>query len=180
MINVLDDLHKKTNYTFIIPDEWRTFQVNGKYTDIDLETFFHRVFKRVNFSLLIDEKERLVTVQLYGKKEGAFSQIGGGENVTDLDPELEIPRKELAERHKRQLEMFEKSKKDPEAIDPEFGVPYVELAKRHKKQLERFEKSKKDPEAIDPEFGVSYVELAKRHKKQLEMFKNGKKDLKNY
>ena len=164
---VVGDINQQTGYTIIYDEKWNSLPISGHYTDVTLEEFFRRVFRKQNTSLLIDSKDKMLIVRFFGDK--SFEDLLSGAMIAGKAPgnQKGIP-DEIRELHRQQRQELEDYLKDPESVDPLSGMKLVDIRALHEKQHEELEKSKNNPATIDPISGKTLGELEKQHSAQRE------------
>lgn len=171
LVEVLQDLKVQTGYNFVIPDDWLGLAVSGEFSHVTLEKFFHRILKSKNFTLLINEKEKIITGRDFESLSNYTYIADTSGVVKDIDPYSGILTKELQELHAHQLREMQLWKADPESVDPLSGLTNGYLAELHKKQIDEKEMSRQRNDAVDPMSGIPLNELERMQKQQLASLK---------
>lgn len=158
---IAEEIYRQTGYKVVFDEKWNTLAVTGNYTDVSLDEFFRRAFRKQNTSLLVNDKEKLVALRFFGDKSFAdlLATATPGKESSELA-------EEIAALHKEQRAELQEYLRDPESVDPLSGMKLVDLRAMHEEQRDEFEKMKQDPQTVDPTSGASLGELQQLHAAQ--------------
>ena len=153
---VADEIFKQSGYKIIFDEKWNTLPVSGKYSDVTIEEFFRRVFRKQNTSLLFDNQGKFVVVRFFGDK--SFKELMST-SLADTSGNREQVPEEIAELHRQQHQELEDYLNDPESVDPMSGMKLVVIREMHDEQHAELEQMKNNPDTIEPTSGATVGEL---------------------
>jgi len=166
--SVADEIFKQTGYRVVFDEKWNTLPVTGKYTDVTIEEFCRRVFRKMNTSLLVNDKSKIYVVRFFGDKSFAdlLAAKGGGKM------EGEEGSGELADLQARQRQALQDYLADPEAVDPISGMKLVEIRAMHENERSELEMMRQEPDTVEPTSGETIGNLEQAHVNQHEEIEN--------
>lgn len=155
-------IEKKTDYRIelqsINPDEW----VSGQFVETDIETVCSNLLRKHNLLILIDTKERLITLKSLGTKNGS----GKSDLPVDDGVHADVSEQNLRKADEGNALPFgnnvERSQRDPFT-----GMTYADIIALHNKQTAELEKDEQNGEHVDPFTGMTYAEIRKLHEEQI-------------
>lgn len=180
----------QTGYSIAIDERWKDFAVVGNFTNVTPGSFFNRVLRGKNLSIIYDDEKQTLFVHLFGEKEtsyyqsvpgdldgGALSGVHGSQNEEFLalktDPRFEdmsgMSNAERWDIHRQQNAMFARLKKDPAFSADQSGQTNAQRWQQHLQQHEQFLDRKSNQLSVDLS-GVSNQEKQSLHEKQNRMW----------
>jgi hypothetical protein len=158
---IAEEVFRQTGYKVVFDEKWNTLTVTGNYTDVSLDEFFRRAFRKQNTSLLLNDKEKFVALRFFGDKSFAdlLATVTPGKESSELADEI-------AQLHREQRAELQEYLRDPESVDPLSGMKLVDIRALHDEQNAELEKMKQDPQTMDPTSGASLGELQQLHAAQ--------------
>lgn len=142
---IIKDVSEQVGYTVQIEGELKDEVVSGRYIDVSLDQFFHRIFKHRNVVVDIDTHEKKVLVHLFN------SSIGGkfvnGHVTQDKDSILALSNVSLSELDDifvKEEEIYKNWKNDPEAVMPFTGINKLKFNEIIEHEGEAYEAQKQD------------------------------------
>lgn len=173
LAEVLENLSEQTGYIFEIPEEWSDINASGEFVQTGLHTFFKRVLKEYNFSLIIDDQAKIVTAKDLGGTTATMHtapRARADEHSRGIAPEPGMLKKDLQDLHNAQLTEMWKQKEDLDGIDPMSNLTNSHLKELHRQQYGESERRIEDGSAVDPMSGMPLSELKRLHEQQLADF----------
>ncbi|MHB8811068.1 MAG: hypothetical protein ACYC9M_13815 [Desulfobulbaceae bacterium] len=158
---IAEEVFKQTGYRVVFDEKWNSLTVTGSYSDVSIDEFFRRAFRKQNTSLLVNDKEKIVAVRFFGDK--SFADLLA--SVSPGKVEAEIP-EDIARLHMEQRAELQEYLRDPESVDPLSGMKLVDIRAMHEEQHAELEQMKQNPETIDPTSGAALGELQQLHAAQ--------------
>ena len=151
--DVAAEIQQQTGYRVVFDEKWNELPVTGIYTDVSLDEFFRRAFRKQNTSLLVNDKEKIVAVRFFGDKSFADLLASASSGKGSGIPE------DIAALHDEQRAELQEYLRDPEAIDPLSGMKLVDIRALHDEQHAELEQMKQNPDTIEPTSGATVGEL---------------------
>lgn len=158
---IAEEVYRQTGYKVVFDEKWNSLTVTGNYTNVSLDEFFRRAFRKQNTSLLVNDKEKIVAVRFFGDKSFADLLVNAAPDKGSSD----IP-EDIAALHREQRAELQEYLRDPESVDPLSGMKLVDIRAMHEQQHAELEQMKQDPQAVDPASGASLGELQQLHAAQ--------------
>ena len=158
---IAEEVYRQTGYKVVFDEKWNTLTVTGNYTDVSLDEFFRRAFRKQNTSLLLNDKEKFVALRFFGDK--SFADLLA--TVTPSKESSELG-DEIAQLHREQRAELQEYLRDPESVDPFSGMKLVDIKALHDEQNAELDKMKQEPQTMDPTSGASLGELQQLHAAQ--------------
>ena len=161
-------IQEQIGYQVVLKSISPDVRVAGQFTNTDIETVFTSLLKGNNIAILVDNKDRLVTVQSLGKKtkndisvgniernvpveiiddqghniEGGSSQsLKGESSYNNYDPFTGQTQKEIGCLHVEQEFSIEREEMDPSNVEPFTGMTNAEISELHNMQNKEIESS---------------------------------------
>jgi len=168
--NLVGEIAEQTGYTILIPKEWCSLPVRGRYVDVQVESFFRRVVRGESIAVSVDEKKKVVLVRSYRSRtgSGAGYVVAGGKKNTGSDGTIGVVEQGLNDFQLAQIGELERLKSDPDAVDPELGIRQGDLWAIQERQLQDLARESDDPDVVDPELGVRQGALWAIQERQLQ------------
>ena len=153
-------LEKKTNYHIKLQSINPEIRVSGHFVKTDMEIVCTNLLRGYNLLVVIDTKQRLMTVESLGSKmrngksdrsvndgvQVGFSDQGQDAGTLSLGNDAEI-----VQRNQR---------------DPFTGMAYADIIALHQKQVAELAESQQADENVEPFTGMTYAEIQALHKEQ--------------
>lgn len=168
---VAADISRQTGYRVVFDEKWNTLPVTGNYSDVSLDEFFRRAFRKQNTSLLVNDREKVVAIRFFGDKSFADLLASVTPNKATAIPE------DIAELHREQHAEMQEYLRDPESVDPLSGMKLTDIRAMHEEQHAAIEQMRQDPEAVDPISGATMGELQQLHASQQQEIEQMRNDL---
>lgn len=147
---VAEEILKQTGCRIVFDEKWNNLLLSGQYTNVSLEEFFRRSFRKKNFSLLYEDKENIATLRFFDDKNiggGAKTLVNSNASMSSeasdsVDPYTGMNEVEIKELHKNQLAAMAQSRNDPDTIDTYTGMTNGEMKKLHDMQSKNMEQER--------------------------------------
>lgn len=137
-------------------------KVSGRFAKSTIDSVFTQLLKGYNLAILVDSRERVVTVQSLGKKSASQgSDFLAGKDESSMD---------LPDQDSSGQESASGTMVDPASLngmvhsdknDPLTGQSYEEIAAMHAKDKREREQTQLDPSIVDPMTGIPHAEMKK-------------------
>ena len=155
-------IEKKTNYNIKLQSISLEKRVSGRFVETDIETVCSNLLRKHNLLILIDTKERLITLKSLGTKNGS----GKSDLPVDDGVHADVSEQNLRKADEGNALPFgnnvERSQRDPFT-----GMTYADIIALHNKQTAELEKDEQNGEHVDPFTGMTYAEIRKLHEEQI-------------
>ncbi len=158
-----DLVARQIDYNIKFEKTLQDVAVSGRFKNVPVENFFHRILKGKNIIIDINEKKREILIKNFGSKTGKLlvaKRINGKSSSHGfVDPVTGKTMKELNKIYALQEQNRENRLRNPNTIDPMTGKTMGELKMILKKQNDNYQKRQTSPYAIDPVTGKKNVEM---------------------
>ena len=160
---VVDLVSREIGYIIKFEEGLRDISVSGRFVNVPVEYFFHRILKGRNVIIDINDKNKEIIVRNFGSKENellvANNLKGGVPSHGLVDPVTGKSMEEMDKIYALQEQNREERLNDPDSIDPMTGKKLSVVKEIFKKQEENYRKIQTSPDAIDPVTGKRIVEI---------------------
>ena len=154
-------IEKKTGYHIELQSIDSTETVSGQFLETDIETVCINLLKKYNLAVLIDTRNRLMTVKSVGLKIDTKKSDRSVDGVVATGASGQVSLKD-AEEDERPLENESISKQH----EPVTGMKSSELVTLHLKQAAEIEQEQQNPENVAPFTGISTATIRALHEEQ--------------
>ena len=155
--SILKDVSKQSAYTIYIEGELTDEIVSGKYTDVQLDRFFQRIFKKKNVVVDIDTMEKNIVVHLFGSNaQKDFVKIADIEDAESVTlPLSNVSLAEMRDIFAEEYQIDQDRRQDPDAV-----MPFSNITKMEFEEVVGEEALREREEKEDPEFKVALSDLS--------------------
>ena len=154
-------IEKKTDYHIELQSIDSTETVSGQFIETDIETVCINLLKKYNLAVLIDTRNRLMTVKSVGPKIDARKSAHSVDGVVATGASEQISLKD-GEGDERPLG----SESISDQREPVTGMTSSELVTLHQKQAAEIEREQQNPESVLPFSGISNATIRALHEEQ--------------
>ncbi len=154
------EIARQTGYAVAVEKQWGDIPVSGRFNGIEIETFFRRVLKKNNLSIVTDEQKKTITVRLFGSKEQADLLTAVPVSNMDSDGEQLSKYSSITRKvYQKLVSELAAWKNDPDSIDPMTGNNLARVRETYNEQVEELVRQQDDPTVIDPLSGKQLVRV---------------------
>lgn len=152
--------HKETGYQLVFTDtSYEDMQANGLFKNISYSKFLSRLLKEYNFATVIDDSNRVIAINIYGKSpEIEIASLIHTEKVNN--PTIVVDNTSSAPSSNNEKE-YQEYINNPESVDPTNGISFKQLREQALAAEQEIERIKNDPNFIDPFSGMTIGEQKK-------------------
>ena len=154
-------IEKKTDYHIELQSIDSTETVSGQFIETDIETVCINLLKKYNLAVLIDTRNRFMTVKSVGPKIDTRKSGRSVDGVVATGVSELVSLKD-AEGDERPL----KNESISDQREPVTGMTSSELATLHQKQAAEIEREQQNPESVLPFSGISNATIRALHEEQ--------------
>ena len=154
-------IEKKTDYHIDLQSIDPTETVSGQFLETDIETVCINLLKKYNLAVLIDTRNRLMTVKSVGVKIDARKSAHSVDGVAATGVSEQVSLKD-AEGDGRPLG----NESNVDQREPVTGMTSAELVNLHQKQAAEIEREQQNPENVVPFSGISTATIRALHEEQ--------------
>jgi len=83
--DLIPKIEEQTGYKISLDQYFENFPVQGVYVEVNLNTFFHRVLRRENYTLVIEENIKSIHVKKFTSRGEIYSNEDNS-TVEQIDP----------------------------------------------------------------------------------------------
>ena len=151
MDEIMKGVSKQVGYTVQIEGEFKDDLVSGKYTNVSLDKFFHRIFKHRNVVVDIDTNQKKVFVYLFnGTLRKEYVKFQAKDDQDSNLPLSNVSLSELDEIFAEEEQIYQSWKKDPNATIPFTSMTQAEFQEISDQEAEDYQQRMQDPKTKVP------------------------------
>lgn len=150
---------RQTGFKITVDNQWVGLSVSGNYKDVDVGSFFRRVLKGQNLSILYDDENKEIIVRMFGTKDlrSFIVDVRGNKEAVDQISSMKLS--DIKVHKEKEAEKIQKYYANPKSIDQMSGMTFEEIARLRERETREKNVYFANPDAIDQMSGITLEQI---------------------
>lgn len=149
-----------------IDSEWLDLPVSGKFQKVEVGSFFRRVLKGQNITVLYDESNNQIIIRSFSSSAFKTYNSLSDERNDGVDQISGVKLSDIKELRKKEAIDKQEYFSNPESIDQMSGMTLGEIASLREQEKEAKEIALNSPDSVDQMTGLLIAEINKLHERE--------------
>lgn len=167
--DVIATVSKKIGYVIKIDERLSAELISGKYIEVPVESFFYRILRNQNVSIISNDQEKILIVKILGNKPRKYYVTGIDKSNASKTGLLTMQK--FRKLQYEQAKGYQEYLVNPDSVDSIMGITLSSLHNTLESQAKDYYVYLNNPNSIDSISGFSLSEMHKAKEYQIKKYK---------